>query len=65
MALYIPHTFFHLARLLYVRPETFRPSYYVFRDVRKIGIGVDIGFGLPLLLGQGMMCSGVGRLIVL
>jgi hypothetical protein len=28
MALYIPHSIFHLARLLYVRPETFG-SYYV------------------------------------
>ena len=30
MALYIPHSIFHLARLLYVRPETFGP-YYVYR----------------------------------
>ena len=28
MALYIPHSFYHLARLLYVRPETFG-TYYV------------------------------------
>ena len=28
MALYIPHSIFHLARLLYVRPETFG-TYYV------------------------------------
>ena len=27
MALYIPHSIFHLGRLLYVRPETFRPYY--------------------------------------
>jgi hypothetical protein len=27
MALYIPHSIFHLARLLYVRPETFKPYY--------------------------------------
>ena len=27
MALYIPHSIFHLARLLYVRPETFGPDY--------------------------------------
>jgi hypothetical protein len=26
MALYIPHSIFHLARLLYVRPETFGPT---------------------------------------
>ena len=28
MALYIPHSIFHLVRLLYVRPETFG-TYYV------------------------------------
>ena len=27
MALYIPHSNFHLARLLYVRPENFGPYY--------------------------------------
>ena len=27
MALYIPHSIFHMARLLYVRPETFGPYY--------------------------------------
>ena len=27
MALYIPHSIFHLARFLYVRPETFGPYY--------------------------------------
>ena len=27
MTLYIPHSFFHLVRLLYVRPETFGPYY--------------------------------------
>ena len=27
MALYVPHSIFHLARLLYVRPETFGPYY--------------------------------------
>ena len=27
MALYIPHSAFHLARLLYVRPESFGPYY--------------------------------------
>ena len=29
MALYIPHSIFHLARLLYVRPETFGLYYVV------------------------------------
>ena len=27
MAIYIPHNIFHLARLLYVRPEAFGPYY--------------------------------------
>ena len=27
MALYIPHSIFHLVRLLYARPETFGPCY--------------------------------------
>ena len=27
MALYMPHSIFHLARLLYVRPENFGPYY--------------------------------------
>ena len=31
MALYIPHSIFHLARLLYVRPETFGPYYVILR----------------------------------
>ena len=29
MALYIPHSVFHLARLLYVRPEILDPTKYV------------------------------------
>ena len=32
MALYIPHSIFHLARLLYVRLETFGP-YYVMLEL--------------------------------
>ena len=32
MELYIPHSIFHLARLLYVRPETFGP-YYVYQTI--------------------------------
>ena len=30
MALYIPHSIFYLARILYVRPETFGPYYVSF-----------------------------------
>ena len=33
MALYIPHSIFHLARLLYVRPETFGP-YYIYEHIQ-------------------------------
>ena len=33
MALYIPHSIFHLARLLYVRPETFGPYYVCITSV--------------------------------
>ena len=37
MALYIPHSILHLARLLYVRPGTFEPYYvsllYTFRII--------------------------------
>ena len=32
MALYILHSIFHLARLLYVRPETFGPYYVLLRS---------------------------------
>jgi hypothetical protein len=41
MALYIPHSIFHLARLLYVRPENFGPHYVKaisFEGVHKIFI---------------------------
>ena len=30
MALYVPHSIFHLVRLLYVRPETFGPYYILY-----------------------------------
>ena len=33
MTLYIPHSIFHLARLLYVRPETFGPYYILFYQI--------------------------------
>ena len=36
MALYIPHSIFHLARLLYVRPETFGPYYVFFHKISFI-----------------------------
>ena len=43
MALYIPHSIFHLARLLYVRPETFETYYVVcyISDARQTNRWVD------------------------
>ena len=41
MALYIPHSIFHLARLLYVRPETFGPS-VASDDTRQKYAGMEI-----------------------
>ena len=35
MALYIPHSIFHLARLLYVRPQSFGP-YYVHHVISRL-----------------------------
>ena len=44
MALYIPHSTSHLARLLYVRPKTFGPSTYMlttcFRVDEKLRVRV-------------------------
>lgn len=34
---------------------------YILRGGRKIRIGVDIGLGPPLLLGQRMMCLSFGQ----
>ena len=39
MALYIPHSIFHLERLLYVRPETFGPYYL---HIRKRGVPLNV-----------------------
>ena len=39
MALYIPHSIFHLARLLYVRPETFGPYYVLLNYLLKHEVG--------------------------
>ena len=40
MALYIPHSIFHLARLLYVRPENFGP-YYVVSSTLILNLELD------------------------
>ena len=36
MALYTPHSIFHLARLLYVRPEIFGPYYVIIAAYTKM-----------------------------
>ena len=36
MALYVTHSIFHLARLLYVRPETFGPYYVNFEVIHTL-----------------------------
>ena len=41
MALYIRHSIFHLARLLYVRPENFGP-YYVFNFSLGLFVGIHV-----------------------
>ena len=41
MTLYIPHSILHLARLLYVRPETFGP-YYVHRTSCKVPVNLVV-----------------------
>ena len=57
MALYIPHSIFHLARLLYVRPETFGPYYVCLHYCEHLILGpvfepkrVRIGSNLPVWL---------------
>ena len=45
MALYIPHSVFHLARLLYVRPENFG-TYYVHMCNIKLQINQSLLFEL-------------------
>ena len=42
MALYIPHSTVHLARCLYVRPETFGP-YYVLSETQDAMINMERG----------------------
>ena len=42
MALYIPRSIFHLARLLYARPETFGPTTLVHAFLRVIVRMLDL-----------------------
>ena len=43
MALYIPHSIFHLAQLLYVRPETFGPYYACPKNLKKQTMFIKYG----------------------
>ena len=52
MALYIPHSIFHLARLLYVRPETFGPYY-----VKRLQFSVILLTVLCTLLSVTVRCA--------
>ena len=52
MALYIPHSIFYLARLLYVRPETFG-HYYV--------CTLPVSFCLLALIRSRAVFCGFGR----
>jgi hypothetical protein len=61
MALYIPHSIFHLALLLYVRPEAFGP-YYVHAHVYNCWSGLNFGIYCWMLLSNmrnilGRLCS--------
>ena len=62
MALYIPHSIFHLARLLYVRPETFGPCYVALTVGVTIWLSVltlmDIASTLPVLCRISYFTSG-------
>jgi hypothetical protein len=60
MALYIPHSILHLARLLYVRPETFGPYYvctyvrtYVIKPAQAVTMLTSIWQIISLNLGWG------------
>jgi hypothetical protein len=44
MPLYIPHSIFHLARLLYVRSETFGPYYVVEVHKQLAGVKARVQF---------------------
>jgi hypothetical protein len=56
MALYIPYSIFHLARLLYVRPETLGPYYVrllletMEKEYHKINVIISILTPLVALL---------------
>ena len=67
MALYIPHSFFHLARLLYVRPETFGPYYvcehpkYLHDQPHLCRFTVSV---LVFILLSTVQCSNMKHLII-
>ena len=55
MALYIPHSIFHLARLLYVRPETSGPCYVQLNSTLECGERSDLCRN-PFSLGERSSC---------
>ena len=64
MALYIPHSVFHLARLLYVRSETFGPCYvlsnYVFRIyARDLGYDTKEGINFKNIVHRTSFVSAI------
>jgi hypothetical protein len=56
MALYIPHSIFHLARLLYVRWETFGPYYvpiqFIFKMYSRVNMQILFIINEKLLLND-------------
>ena len=59
MALYIPHSIFHLARLLYIRPETFGP-YYVHVRLHNVSEVYRISEILISFIGYSAMRINTG-----
>ena len=51
MALYIPHSIFHLVRLLYVRPEMFGPHY-----VSALVFGCSLFYDTWTILSKYTVC---------
>ena len=55
MALYIPHSIFHLARLLCVRPESLDTTTYVCLERKNIPLG-NLRHSEILLISDGKHC---------
>ena len=61
MALYIPHSIFHLARLLYVRPETSEPYCFVTSPITSLYSVTLFPVALQPNLGLGGLTVEVSR----